>query len=67
MGYQIREGTLRFDRPGGALAAVCDVHGQPASAQPDAAVTIAAGARAGDVVVLATADGYVGLRVRAPR
>jgi outer membrane protein assembly factor BamB len=60
--YEHKFGAHRV-RPGGRLASICDAAGRPATALPDAAATIATGARVGDMVVIATADGFVGLRV----
>lgn len=67
MGYQLaKDEPMRFTRSGGELSTICDADGReaPATALPGAAATFAAGARAGDVAVLATAAGFVAFRRR---
>lgn len=54
----------RYDRPGGKLAAICDVHGQPATALPAVESTLAVGAHVDDHAVIATRNAYLGIRLR---
>src|SRR5262249_4486311 len=59
-----RDGVpARYKRVGGMLASMCDAKPQPTAVIPSAASTLAAGARAGDYVVLAGAHGYVGFKL----
>jgi outer membrane protein assembly factor BamB len=61
---RLPDGTLWYRRPGGALAAICDDRGRPATALPSVAATITAGAYIGSHAVVATRDGYIGFKVR---
>jgi outer membrane protein assembly factor BamB len=62
--------SLKFERPGGVLATICDANGHPAKALPPTAATLTIGARVGDHVVVAVKDGeaeaFVGFRVPPP-
>jgi hypothetical protein len=62
-GYEAPTGSTIFRRPGGGLAEICDAHGRRATALPSLEATAAVGARVGDVVVVATKDGYIGIDV----
>ena len=53
----------RYERTGGVLAVLCDAERKSASVLPSARATIAAGAHAGDYVVVAGRDGYVGFKL----
>jgi outer membrane protein assembly factor BamB len=53
-------------RAGGLLAYACDEHGEPASAIPAPVATAAIGAQLGDIAVIATAGGLIGIRRQAP-
>src|SRR5262249_1927871 len=63
LGIRGSDGQTRFTRRGGALAAICDANGQPATALPSSAATAATGARVGHYAVIATTDGYVGFNL----
>jgi outer membrane protein assembly factor BamB len=63
--YRARTAEWKYTRRGGTHASICDERGRPATALPSIAATMAAGARAGDHVVIATRDGFLGFK--APR
>jgi hypothetical protein len=51
-----------YKRYGGTLASICDEGGRPATRLPSIAATMAAGARIGNLAVIATGDGYLGFK-----
>jgi hypothetical protein len=53
-----------YKRPGGQLAFPCDTQGAPVSTLPDAAATLATGARIGPFAVIATHDAFYGFAAR---
>jgi hypothetical protein len=64
LSYLSGDGTRRYDRSGGQLAAICDDRGHSSTVTPSAEATAAAGAHAGAYAVIAGEHGYVGFRIR---
>jgi hypothetical protein len=62
-GYIGRDRKRHFDRPGEAVAAICDALGNPTEAQPGLEATLAVGAHIGSHIVVATPSGYLGFQV----
>jgi hypothetical protein len=60
--YLAYDHTWHHDRPGGALAAICDAQGNPSEALPSLEATLAVGAHVGSHIVVATESGYLGFR-----
>lgn len=63
-GYTLPDGKRHFDRPGGALGAICDALGNRSDALPSLEATLAVGAHVGSHIVVATPSGYIGFQVR---
>jgi len=57
-------GTWEHTRTGGSRATICDARGNPATALPSVAATIAAGTQVGGYIVIATPEGYLGFAAR---
>jgi hypothetical protein len=58
--YWSRKGVWEHARLGGPQATICDARGNPATALPSVAATVAAGAHVGGYTVIATPEGYQG-------
>jgi outer membrane protein assembly factor BamB len=60
--YQRATANWSYERRGGTLASICDAAGRLSTQLPSIAATMAAGARVGNLAVIATHDGYLGFK-----
>lgn len=62
-GFTAWDGKLRYDRPGGELAASCDEQGRPSEELPGVESTTGAGAHVSGYAVIAGRNRYIGFQV----